>query len=105
MVPSTPGARTVTAGPAMRTSGCMARIPGSMKPQLRKWPIVAGSALTSFCSRLGSRRGGKALRVNTAKLLHFGARTVAQTADVAAGVGHVVAALEHLAPADPGMPH
>src|SRR3981189_300588 len=105
MVPSTPGARTVTAGPAMRTSGCMARIAGSMKPQLRKWPMVAGSARTSFWTRRGSSGEGRGLRVNIAKFLHIGERAVAQAADVAAGVDHVVAALEHLAPGGAGMRH
>src|SRR5881394_2754090 len=103
MVPSTPGARTVTAGPAMRTSGCWARIAGSMNPQLRKWPMVAGSARTSFCTRRVSSEEGSGLRVNTAELLHVGERAVAQPADIAAGVEHVVAPLEHLAPRRAGM--
>src|SRR5438045_2906070 len=105
MVPSPPGARTVTAGPAMRTSGCWARIAGSMNPQLRKWPMVAGSARTSFCTRRVSSEEGSGLRVNTAELLHVGERAVAQPADIAAGVDHVVAALEHLAPGRAGMRH
>src|SRR5438045_6032148 len=105
MVPSTPGARTVTAGPAMRRSGCMARIAGSMKPQLRKWPMVAGSARTSFCTRRASIWAGRGLRVNTAELLDVGERTVAQPPDVAAGIDHVIAALEHLAPGGAGMRH
>src|SRR5260221_9711942 len=105
MVPSTPGARTVTAGPAMRRSGCMARIAGSMKPQLRKWPMVAGSALTSFWTRRASREEGRGLRVNTAELLDVGERAIAQPADIAAGVDHVIAALEHLAPGGAGMRH
>src|SRR3990170_6889666 len=105
MVPSMPGARTVTAGPAMRTSDCMARMPGSMKPQLRKWPMVAGSAFTSLAINPWSRPGGKGLRVNTAELLHVGQRGIAQAADIAAGVDHVVAALEHLAPGGARMRH
>src|SRR5207253_722901 len=105
MVPSTPGARTVTAGPAMRTSDCMARIAGSMKPQLRKWPMVAGSARTSFWTRRASSEEGRGLRVNIAKFLHIGERAVAQAPDVAAGIDHVIAALEHLAPGDAGMRH
>src|SRR5260221_696409 len=105
MVPSTPGARTVTAGPAMRRSGCMARIAGSMKPQLRKWPMVAGSALTSFWTRRASREEGRGLRVNTAELLDVGERAIAQPADIAAGVDHVIAALEHLAPGGAGRRH
>src|SRR5690242_5818907 len=105
MVPSTPGARTVTAGPAMRTSACMARIAGSMKPQLRKWPMVAGSARTSFATSRESSTAGSALRVNTAELLDVGKRAVAQPADVAAGVDHVIATLEHLAPRGAGMRH
>src|SRR5687767_3152048 len=64
MVPSIPGARTVTAGPAMRTSDCIARTPGSMKPQLRKWPIVAGSALTSLATSFASSAGGSGWRLN-----------------------------------------
>src|SRR2546421_341199 len=98
MVPSMPGARTVTAGPAMRTSLCMARIAGSMKPQLRKWPMVAGSAWSSLSTSRASSAGGRALRVNTAELLDVGERGVAQPPDVAAGIDHLVAALEHLAP-------
>src|SRR5687767_3342327 len=105
MVPSIPGARTVTAGPAMRTSGCMARIAGSMKPVLRKWPMVAGSAFINFATRLASRDGGRLFRVNTAELLDVGERRVAQTPDVAACVDHVVATLEHLAPGRAGMRH
>src|SRR5512134_2692872 len=105
MVPSIPGARTVTAGPAMRTSDCIARMPGSMKPQLRKWPMVAGSARTSFWTKLFSSKAGSALRVNTAELLHVGERGIAQAADIAAGVDHVVAALEHLAPGGAGVGH
>src|SRR5258706_4668878 len=105
MVPSTAGAGTVTAGPAMRRSGCMARIAGSMKPQLRKWPMVAGSALTSFWTRRASREEGRGLRVNTAELLDVGERAVAQPADIAAGVDHVIAALDHLAPGGAGMRH
>src|SRR5438128_1150981 len=89
----------------MRTSGCMARIAGSMKPQLRKWPVVAGFAGTSFWTRRASSWEGSGLRVNTAKLLHVGERAIAQAADVAAGVDHVVAALEHLAPGGAGMRH
>src|SRR5438128_4905983 len=89
----------------MRTSGCMARIAGSMKPQLRKWPMVAGSARTSFWTRRASSWEGSGLRVNTAKLLHVGERAIAQAADVAAGVDHVVAALEHLAPGGAGVRH
>src|SRR5438128_727131 len=89
----------------MRTSGCMARIAGSMKPQLRKWPMVAGSARTSFWTRRASSWGGSGLRVNTAKLLDVGERAIAQPPDVAAGVDHVVAALEHLAPGRAGMRH
>src|SRR5688572_26226789 len=100
-----PGARTVTAGPAMRTSGCIARIIGSMKPQFRKWPIVAGSARTSVSKRLLSRPGGSGLRVNIAKLLHVRERAVTQAADIAARVDHVIAALKHLAPSHPGVRH
>src|SRR5919198_1604304 len=105
MVPSTPGARTVTAGPAIRMSGCMARIAGSMKPQLRKWPMVAGSAFTSLATSWGDKAAGSGLRVNTAKLLHVGERAVAQAPDVAARVDHVVAALEHVAPGRAWMRH
>src|SRR5687768_18221510 len=105
MVPSMPGARTVTAGPAMRTSDCIARIAGSMKPELRKWPIVAGSAFSNLATRLASSCGGSLLRVNTAELLYIGERGVAQPPDVAAGVDHVIAALEHLAPRGAGMRH
>src|SRR5437660_7041095 len=105
MVPSTPGARTVTAGPAMRTSDCMARIAGSMKPQLRKWPMVAGSARSSFWTRRVSIWEGSGLRVNIAKFFHLGERAVAQAPDVAACIDHVVAALEHLAPGRPRMRH
>src|SRR5207247_3135387 len=105
MVPSTPGRRSVTAGPAMRRSDCMARIAGSMKPQLRKWPMVAGSARTSFWTRRASIWEGRGLRVNTAKLLDVGERAIAQPPDVAAGVDHVVTALEHLAPGAAWMRH
>src|ERR671936_289564 len=89
----------------MRTSACMARIAGSMKPQFRKWPMVAGSARTSFCSRRASSDAGRALRVNTAELLDVGERAVAQAPDVAAGIDHVIAALEHLAPGRARMRH
>src|ERR1700741_1644604 len=67
--------------------------------------MVAGSARTSFCTRRESSCEGRGLRVNTAKLLHIGQRAVAQAPDVAAGVDHVVAALEHLAPRRAGMRH
>src|SRR3954468_8477325 len=89
----------------MRRSGCIARIAGSMNPQLRKWPMVAGSAWTSFCTRRASSAGGNALRVNTAELLDVGERRVAQPADVAARIDHLVAALEHLAPRGARMRH
>src|SRR5258708_22698721 len=89
----------------MRTSDCMARSAGSMKPQVRKWPMVAGSALTSLATRRASSADGSGLRVNTAKLLDVGERAVAQPADIAAGVDHVIAALEHLAPGGAGMRH
>src|SRR5687768_2648376 len=105
MVPSIPGARTVTAGPAMRTSGCIARIAGSMNPQLRKWPIVAGSAFTNFSINEDGNVGGSLLRVNTAELLYLGERGVAQSPDVAPRVDHVIAALEHFAPGRARMRH
>src|SRR5580765_4798381 len=89
----------------MRKSGCMARIAGSMKPQLRKWPMVAGSACTSFCTRRASSAGGNALRVNTAELLDVGERGVAQPADVASRIDHLITALEHLAPGGARMRH
>src|SRR5258705_2911111 len=89
----------------MRTSDCIARIAGSMKPQLRKWPMVAGSALTSFWTRRESSGEGRGLRVNTAKLLHIGERAVAQAPDIAAGIDHVIAALKHLAPGRARMRH
>src|SRR5918992_658473 len=82
----------------MRTSGCIARIPGSMKPELRKWPMVAGSALTNFSTNAAGSVEGSLLRVNTAELLDLGEGGVAQPPDIAAGVDHVIAALEHLAP-------
>src|SRR4051812_27564911 len=89
----------------MRTSGCMARIAGSMNPQLRKWPMVAGSACSSLSTSRASSAGGSALRVNTAELLYVGERGVAQPADVAARVDHLITALEHLAPGGAGMRH
>src|SRR5688572_8427886 len=100
-----PGARTVTAGPAMRTSDCIARIAGSMKPVFRKWPMVAGSAFSNFATSCASSGGGRLFRVNTTELLDIGERRVAQTPDVAPRVDHVVAALEHLAPGGAGMRH
>src|SRR2546430_2309622 len=89
----------------MRTSACIARIAGSMKPQLRKWPMVAGSARASFATRRASSRSGSGLTVNTAELLDVGERAVAQPADVAPRIDHVVAALEHVAPGAAWMRH
>src|SRR5438552_2278534 len=67
--------------------------------------MVAGSALTNLLTRRASIWEGSGLRVNTAKLLDVGERAIAQPPDVAAGVDHVVAALEHLAPGRAGMRH
>src|SRR5919108_260316 len=86
------------AGPAIRTSDCIARIAGSMKPQLRKCPMVAGSALLNLLTSSEGKASGSALSVNTAELLDVGERAVAQPADVAPRIDHVVAALEHVAP-------
>src|SRR4051812_41118901 len=67
--------------------------------------MVAGSACTSLCTRRESSAGGNALRVNTAELLHLGERGVAQPADVASRIDHLVTALEHLAPGSARMRH
>src|SRR5689334_3286745 len=48
----------------MRRSDCIARIPGSMNPQSRKCPIVAGSARTSFWTSAGLIWGGRGFSVN-----------------------------------------
>src|SRR5256885_16988265 len=67
--------------------------------------MVAGSACSSLSMSRASRPGGSALRVNTAELLDVGERGVAQPPDVAAGIDHLVATLEHLAPGRAGMRH
>src|SRR2546423_89845 len=67
--------------------------------------MVAGSACSSLSMSRASSPGGSALRVNTAELLDVGERGVAQPADVAAGIDHLVATLEHLAPGRAGMRH
>ena len=44
-MPSSPGSRTVSAGPAMRIPELTDWIAGTMKPSDRKWPSVAVSTV------------------------------------------------------------